>query len=59
MIKSTILEYFEEPLYSVVDWYTKKVLHFMLPSEVPEELRFIADLNNQSTIFMLNNIEQE
>ncbi len=32
---------------------------FVPPSIVTEDPRFITDLNNQSTIFMLNNIYQE
>jgi hypothetical protein len=34
-------------------------LYCVPPSIVPEDPWFIADLNNQSTIFMLNKVEQE
>ena len=38
MIKSTILEDFEEPLYVVVVWYTGKVLHIVPVSIIANQL---------------------
>ncbi len=39
--------------------HSAEILHFGPPYIVPEGARIIANLNNQSTIFVLNKIDQD
>ncbi len=46
-------------MFSPANLHSVESLHIVPPYIVPESARIIANLNNQSTIFMLDKIDQD